>query len=131
MGKLVDGVWRGERYDTEKSGGRFQRSDSAFRDWVTADGSSGFAAGPGRHHLYVSLACPWARGTPIFRKLKGLEEIISVDVAHWRMAEIDFGAPHGRAARVMRRAGLKARQRLLGRRARPCNSPGSPYALPL
>ena len=96
MGKLVDGVWRGERYDTEKSGGRFRRSDSAFRDWVTADGSSGFAAGPGRHHLYVSLACPWARGTLIFRKLKGLEEIITVDVAHWHMAEIDFDAPHGR-----------------------------------
>ncbi len=87
MGKLVDGVWRDEWYDTKKSGGRFQRSDSAFRDWVTADGSSGFRAEPGRYHLYVSLACPWAHRTLIFRKLKRLEAVISVDVVHWYMAE--------------------------------------------
>ncbi len=87
MGKLVDGVWRDEWYDTKKSGGRFKRSDSAFRDWVTADGSSGFKAEPGRYHLYISLACPWAHRTLIFRKLKRLEAVISVDVVHWRMAE--------------------------------------------
>ena len=87
MGKLVDGVWRDEWYDTKKSGGRFKRSDSAFRDWVTADGGSGFEAEPERYHLYVSLACPWAHRTLIFRKLKHLEEIISVDVVHWHMAE--------------------------------------------
>ena len=87
MGRLVDGIWRDEWYDTKKSGGRFQRSDSAFRDWVTADGSSGFKAEPGRYHLYVSLACPWAHRTLIFRKLKRLEEVISVDVVHWHMAE--------------------------------------------
>ena len=87
MGKLVDGVWRDEWYDTKKSGGRFKRSDSAFRDWVTADGSSGFAAAPGRYHLYVSLACPWAHRTLIFRKLKRLEAVVSVDVVHWHMAE--------------------------------------------
>ncbi len=87
MGKLVEGIWRDEWYDTKRSGGRFQRSDSAFRDWVTADGSSGFKAEPGRYHLYVSLACPWAHRTLIFRKLKRLEEVISVDVVHWHMAE--------------------------------------------
>jgi len=87
MGKLVDGIWRDEWYDTKKSGGRFQRSDSAFRDWVSADGSSSFKAEPGRYHLFVSLACPWAHRTLIFRKLKRLEEVISVDVVHWHMAE--------------------------------------------
>lgn len=87
MGRLVDGVWRDEWYDTKKSGGRFQRKESAFRNWVTADGSSGFKAEPGRYHLYVSLACPWAHRTLIFRRLKGLEEVISVDVVHWHMAE--------------------------------------------
>ncbi len=87
MGKLVDGIWRDEWYDTGKSGGRFRRSDSAFRDWVTADGGSGHKAEPGRYHLYVSLACPWAHRTLIFRRLKRLEEVISVDVVHWHMAE--------------------------------------------
>jgi len=87
MGKLVDGVWRDEWYDTKKSGGRFQRSDSAFRDWISADGSTGFKAEPGRYHLYVSLACPWAHRTLIFRKLKRLEAVISVDVVHWHMVE--------------------------------------------
>ena len=60
MGLLVEGQWQDKWYDTRKSGGRFQRQDSAFRSWVTADGSSGFKAEPGRYHLYVSLACPWA-----------------------------------------------------------------------
>ncbi len=97
MGKLVDGVWHDVWYDTKKSGGRFQRSDSAFRDWVTADGSSGFKAEPGRYHLYVSLACPWAHRTLIFRKLKRLEQVISVDVVHWHMAENgwEFGTADG------------------------------------
>ncbi len=97
MGKLVDGVWHNVWYDTKKSGGRFQRSDSAFRDWVTADGSSGFKAEPRRYHLYVSLACPWAHRTLIFRKLKRLEQVISVDVVHWHMAENgwEFGNQDG------------------------------------
>ena len=97
MGKLVDGVWHDVWYDTKKSGGRFQRSDSAFRDWVTTDGSSGFKAEPGRYHLYVSLACPWAHRTLIFRKLKRLEQAISVDVVHWHMAENgwEFGNQDG------------------------------------
>ncbi len=80
MGLLVDGKWQDRWYDTESTGGKFVRSDSAFRDWVTADGSSGFKAEPGRYHLYVSLACPWASRALIFRKLKGLEEAIGLSV---------------------------------------------------
>lgn len=80
MGLLIDGVWHDRWYDTEKSGGRFERQESVFRNWVTADGSSGFPAEAGRYHLYVSLACPWAHRTLIFRALKGLTNLISVDV---------------------------------------------------
>lgn len=92
MGLLVDGVWEDKWYDT-KSDGRFERSASQFRDWVTVDGkpapgrTRGFKAEPGRYHLYVSLACPWAHRTLIFRKLKKLEDVISVDVVHHYMAE--------------------------------------------
>ena len=87
MGLLVDGKWQDKWYDTGKSG-RFERKESQFRDWVTVDGapapgrSRGFKAEPGRYHLYVSLACPWAHRTLIFRKLKKLEDIISVSVVH-------------------------------------------------
>ncbi len=87
MGLLIDGVWHDRWYDTKETGGRFVRQSSQFRDFVTADGSSGFKAEPGRYHLYVSLACPWAHRTLIFRKLKGLEEIISVSVVHWHMGK--------------------------------------------
>ncbi|HSR72887.1 MAG TPA: glutathione S-transferase family protein, partial [Kiloniellales bacterium] len=93
MGLLVDGVWQDKWYDTSKSGGRFERSPTTFRNWVTADGDpgpsgeGGFAAEPGRYHLYVSLACPWAHRTLIFRKLKRLEDVISVSVVHWHMGE--------------------------------------------
>jgi len=80
MGKLVEGVWRDELYDTASQGGRYDRKDSAFRDWVRADRSSPFAAESGRYHLYVSLACPWAHRTLIFRKLKRLEDVISLSV---------------------------------------------------
>ena len=88
MGLLIDGEWHDKWYDTKKTGGRFVRSESAFRNWITPDGSpgpygsGGFAAEPGRYHLYVSLACPWAHRTLIFRALKGLEDMISVDVVH-------------------------------------------------
>ena len=93
MGLLVDGKWQDKWYDTDKTGGRFERSASQFRNWVTADGSpgpsggGGFRAEPGRYHLYVSLACPWAHRTLIFRKLKGLETMIDVSVVHWHMAD--------------------------------------------
>jgi putative glutathione S-transferase len=80
MGLLVNGEWHDAWYDTSKTGGRFVRGESVFRDRVTADGSSGFAAEPGRYHLYVSLACPWAHRTLIFRKLKKLEDVISLSI---------------------------------------------------
>jgi glutathionyl-hydroquinone reductase len=93
MGLLVDGVWQDQWYDTKSTGGRFVRKDAAFRNWVTPDGSpgpsgtGGFKAEPGRYHLYVSLACPWAHRTLIFRRLKGLEGMIDVSVVHWLMLE--------------------------------------------
>lgn len=86
MGKLVDGEWRDESYDTRSTGGRFERKESSFRDWVRADGSTRFAPAPGRYHLYVSLACPWAHRALIFRKLKKLEDVISLSVVHPLMA---------------------------------------------
>lgn len=88
MGRLVDGKWEDEWYDTDSTGGRFERSESAFRNWITADGSpglsggGGFEAQPGRYHLYVAYACPWAHRTLIFRKLKGLEHLISLSVVN-------------------------------------------------
>lgn len=93
MGLLVDGKWQDKWYDTEASDGRFQREESGFRNWITADGSAGpsgiggFKAEPNRYHLYVSLACPWAHRTMIYRKLKGLEDMISVSVVHPFMGE--------------------------------------------
>ncbi len=93
MGLLVDGKWQDKWYDTKSTGGRFKRDISRFRNWVTPDGKAGpsgapgFAAEAGRYHLYVSYACPWAHRTLIFRKLKGLEDMISVSVVHWYMAE--------------------------------------------
>lgn len=88
MGLLVEGKWQDQWYDTKSSGGRFQREDAGFRNWVTADGSAGpsgvggFKAEPNRYHLYVSLACPWAHRTTIYRKLKGLEDMVSLSVVH-------------------------------------------------
>jgi putative glutathione S-transferase len=93
MGVLVDGVWHDRWYDTDKTGGRFVRSESRVRNWITADGAAGpsgaggFKAEPGRYHLYVSYACPWASRTLIFRALKRLEGMIGLSVTHWLMGE--------------------------------------------
>jgi putative glutathione S-transferase len=104
MGKLVDGVWHDVWYDTAKTGGAFKRADSSFRHQVSADGSAGipadgsteFPVEAGRYHLFVSLACPWAHRTIIFRKLKRLEAAISLSVVDplmleqgWRFASPD------------------------------------------
>jgi len=78
MGFLENGIWREGGRDARTVNGEFVRRDSQFRARVTADGSSGFPAEAGRYHLYVSTSCPWAHRTLIFRKLKGLEEAISV-----------------------------------------------------
>jgi len=80
MGLLVEGRWQDEWYDTKSSGGRFVRKESSFRDQVRADGSTRFAPEAGRYHLYVSLACPWAHRTLIFRRLEKLEDAISLSV---------------------------------------------------
>ncbi|MEQ8290843.1 MAG: glutathione S-transferase family protein [Roseovarius sp.] len=88
MGLLVDGEWKDKGYDTDKTGGKFVRSETKFRNWITADGSAGpsgeggFPAASGRYHLYVSYACPWAHRTLVFHKLKGLEDHIGVSVVH-------------------------------------------------
>lgn len=93
MGLLIDGQWHDQWYDTEASGGRFERSAARFRNWVTPDGaagptgSDGFKAEPGRYHLYVAHACPWAHRTLIYRKLKGLEGTISLSVVNPIMRE--------------------------------------------
>jgi putative glutathione S-transferase len=93
MGLLIDGVWHDQWYDTRGTEGRFVRQASQFRNWVTPDGrpgttgKGGFPAESNRYHLYVSLACPWAHRTLIFRVLKGLEQILSVSVVHWYMGE--------------------------------------------
>ncbi|MCE7032173.1 glutathione S-transferase family protein [Lysobacter sp. GX 14042] len=93
MGLLIDGRWVDQWYDTKSSGGKFVRSRSQFRNWVTADGSAGpsggegFRAEAGRYLLYVSLACPWAHRTLIFRQLKGLAGMIDVAVVNPYMAE--------------------------------------------
>lgn len=93
MGLLIDGQWHDQWYDTKSTGGKFERQDSKWRDWITADGTPapgrtrGFKAEPDRYHLYVSLACPWAHRTLIVRKLKKLEDVISVSVVHHFMGE--------------------------------------------
>ncbi|GLK70843.1 glutathione S-transferase family protein [Ancylobacter dichloromethanicus] len=93
MGLLVDGQWVDKWYDTKSTGGRFVRTQTRFRNWITADGApgpsgeGGFPAEAGRYHLYVSLACPWAHRTLIMRALKKLEDVISVSVVDPFMGE--------------------------------------------
>ncbi len=93
MGRLVDGQWTTDDFVPRSRDGRFVRAESRFRSWITPDGSagptgeSGFAAESGRYHLYISHACPWAHRTHIFLKLKGLEEMVTLSVVHWFMAE--------------------------------------------
>lgn len=105
MGLLLEGKWVREGLVSTDEKGRFQRNESRFRDWITPDGApgpsgeGGFAAESGRYHLYVSLACPWAHRTLIFRALKDLEPHISVDVVHPDMLDNgwEFRSDGGRA----------------------------------
>jgi putative glutathione S-transferase len=111
MGQLIDGLWQ-EQPIGRRSDGHFQRATTLFRNWITADGrpgptgSGGFKAEPGRYHLYVSLACPWAHRTLIMRRLKGLEPAIGVSVVHWHMAEGGWAFREGRGATGDRLYGL-------------------------
>lgn len=122
MGQLVDGRWTTQWYSPDAQG-RFLRSETSFRDRVTADGSSGFRAEPGRYHLYVSLACPWAHRTLIVRALRGLESALSISVVHpfmgddgWTFEEGPGTVPdpvHG--ARFLREVYLAAKPDFTGR----------------
>lgn len=91
MGMLVDGKWHDTWYDTKKTGGHFKRKDSSFRNWITQNGNAGpsgkagFKAEKDRYHLYISYACPWAHRTLIFRKLKGLEDVINISIVDYSM----------------------------------------------
>lgn len=93
MGMLQEGQWRDVGYDTKASGGKFVRTQSQWRHWITADGSAGptgeggFKAEKDRYHLYVSLACPWAHRTLVMRELKQLQSVISVSSVHPLMLE--------------------------------------------
>jgi len=129
MGLLIDGKWSDGWYDTKKTGGRFVRQASAFRNWVTVDGApgpsgeGGFKAGAGRYHLYVSLACPWAHRTLIFRALKGLEDVVSLSVVNplmldegWTFEPGDGVIPDGvNGARYLREIYIKADPHYTGR----------------
>lgn len=94
--------WKFDWYDTYSTGGRFVREDSLFRNWITPDGSpgpsgtGGFEAETDRYHLYVSLACPWAHRTMIYRKLKGLEEMISISIVNAFMGDKGWTFDPGR-----------------------------------
>jgi len=85
MGLLIDGVWKDQWYDTKSRGGRFERQASQFRHCIAQ--TSEFTPEAGRYHLYVSLACPWAHRTLIFRKLKHLESLIDVTTVHPHMLD--------------------------------------------
>jgi putative glutathione S-transferase len=122
MGRLVQGEWRNEWYEADEEG-RFVRDQTAFRDWVRADGSSRFPAEAGRYHLYVSLACPWATRALIIRRLKRLESAISLSIVHPHMGERgwEFRAAPGtlpdtvNGARYLYEIYLKARPDYTGR----------------
>jgi putative glutathione S-transferase len=105
MGLLVDGVWHDTWYDTKSAGGKFERSQAKFRNWITADGSagpsgiSGFKAETGRYHMYVSDACPWAHRALIFRQIKDLSDHITISTVHpdmlsdgWSFEKDEYGA---------------------------------------
>ncbi len=104
MGLLQNGQWVDQWYNTQSSGGEFRRQDSRFRSWVTTDGAAGpsggegFKAEAGRYRIYVSLACPWAHRTLIFRQLKDLQDLIDVTVVEplmlsngWEMNDDQYG----------------------------------------
>ncbi len=105
MGQLVDGKWVAQSLKVLSKDGAFKRTNASWRNWITPDGAAGpsgeggFAAAAGRYHLYVSNACPWAHRTLIFRKLKGLEDLITTSTVHpdmlddgWTFETDDAGA---------------------------------------
>lgn len=100
MGLLIDGHWHDQWYDTESNDGHFVRESAGFRGWVAAGPDSAFTPEPGRYHLYVSLACPWAHRTLILRRLKGLERAIGLSIVDpymgangWQFSDADGAIP--------------------------------------
>ncbi len=108
---LVNGKWREswQPVQAKDEKGRFVRQESQFHNWITADGrpgpsgAGGFPAEPGRYHLYVSLSCPWASRTLIVRKLKGLEDVISVLVVEPFLTDQGWRFPRRRPRHAQRR----------------------------
>ena len=122
MGVLVDGVWHGERDFPLDTGGAYARPDSVFRDWITTEPGARFGPEPGRYHLHVSLACPWAHRTLVVRRLKGLEEAITVSVVNphmaadgWTFAPDRGVVPDPEGARFLRDIYLRADPHASGR----------------
>ena len=93
MGYLKNGEWHDEWAHNDEDSGEFERDESAFRSWITPDGSpgptgkGGFPAEAGRYRLYISLACPWAHRANAVRHLKGLTDAIELNVVHWLMKD--------------------------------------------
>lgn len=123
MGLLIDGRWSTDWYESDEKG-RFLREPTQFRNLITADGSSGYPAAAGRYHLYVSLACPWAHRVLILRRLKRLEDAISVSVVGhfmgedgWEFTDDEPGATpdHIHGARFLREVYVKAKPDYTGR----------------
>ena len=114
MGLLVDGTWHDVWYDTKASQGRFVRTESQYRNWITADGSAGpsggagFRAEPGRYHLYVAFACPWAHRTLIMRELKGLDADLAQMRGRWLRVERANGLPSSGVGGLPRGRGAKS-----------------------
>jgi putative glutathione S-transferase len=105
VGLVIDGRWHGGDDDFPRlTDGRYNRHESAFRDWVAADGApgptgeGGFEAEAGRYHLYVSLACPWDSRTLIARKLKGLEDAVTLSIVDPLMGDQGWSSPMAPAA---------------------------------
>ncbi|MFZ7092363.1 glutathione S-transferase family protein [Primorskyibacter sp. 2E233] len=130
MGQLIDGEWHEQPLADLSKGGAFKRATSTFRNWITKDGSAGpsgeggFEAEAGRYHLYVSYACPWAHRALIFRKLKGLEDMIEVSAVHpdmlddgWTFERDDHGATGDRlyGQAFLRDLYIKADPKVTGR----------------
>lgn len=122
-GHLENGIWKRDEFATRSATGEFVRRDPRFRRWVTADGAGGFKAEPGRYHLYVSLACPWAHRTVIFRSLKGLDDVVSLSVVDpvirddgWEFSDAPGCVPDSvNGFRYLRDAYLAAEPRYSGR----------------
>ncbi len=122
LGTMVEGKWETTRTQ-EDSQGKFTRPSTRFRNQITADGSSGYKAEPDRYHLYISWACPWAHRTAIMRKLKGLEEVITLSVVDPEMGDDGWAFSNGpgcipdtvNGTRYLRDIYLKADSRYTGR----------------